>query len=105
MVLDMKGYVPPALAGLRDQLKGVDIRKHEDALAEWLPKAKAEADRVLVMYYGSGFGLRSIRKKFGDQIDAICIGGMRRKSSPQGCEVAHHRHVHAWPTRGSRNHF
>jgi hypothetical protein len=82
-VLDMKGYVPPALAGLRKQLQGVDFRKADEALAKWLPRAKAQSDRVILMYYGSGFGLRSIRRKFGDQVDAICVGGIRPDQAPK----------------------
>ena len=78
---------PPALASLphlRKQLAGVTIRPAAEALQEWLPRAKEEADTVVVLYYGTARGARAIRDKFGPAIAAIVVGGVRPDQLPSG---------------------
>jgi Mg-chelatase subunit ChlD len=65
------------LTHLKQQLAGVKIRDAAEALGEWLPKAKAESDRVVLMYYGTPTTLAPIREKFAKELTAICIGGAR----------------------------
>jgi Mg-chelatase subunit ChlD len=67
-----------SLPHLRQQLAGIRITPPMEALAQWLPKAAAEADAVVLLYYGSASELRAITAKFGDQILAIGAGGIRR---------------------------
>lgn len=71
------------LAHLKEQLAGLRFEEPVEALEKWLPKAKAAADRVFLLYYGSAFGLRSIREKFGADLDAILVGGIRPDYLPK----------------------
>jgi hypothetical protein len=77
---------PPAdldlLPHLKDQLAGIRIRPAADSLAEWLPKAKAASDRVVLLYYGPPSGLRALRSKFGAELSLICAGGIRPEQVP-----------------------
>ncbi|HZN64877.1 MAG TPA: VWA domain-containing protein [Tepidisphaeraceae bacterium] len=72
---------PPAglnvLPHLRQQLAGVRIRPPAEALDEWLPKAKAEADHVVVLYHGNGRGLRALRAKLAGSGVVVAAGGVR----------------------------
>ena len=61
---------------LREQLAGVRIRSPLDALAEWLPKAKADSDHVILLYYGTPAGLEPIRHRFGNELAMILLGGL-----------------------------
>lgn len=72
------------LPHLQRQLAGVNIQPPIDALAQWLPKAKAESDRVILLYYGSSAGLGPIRETFGDRLAAILVGGIRPDELPSG---------------------
>ena len=64
------------LPHLKEQLAGMRIQPPVEALARWLPKAKAESDRVILLYYGSASGLEPIREKFGSDLAAILVGGV-----------------------------
>lgn len=78
--------VPAGLTYLRhlqEQLAGVRIDPPEDAVARWPPRAKDEAERVILLYYGSYAGLEPIRERFGDQLDAILVGGVRPDFLPR----------------------
>jgi hypothetical protein len=79
---------PPAgldyLPHLKAQLAGVRIRPVDEAVAEWVPRAKAEADEVVLLYYGSAKGLRAAREKFGGELSAVCVGGVRPDELPAG---------------------
>lgn len=79
---------PPAAAAslphLKRQLGGITVRNSIESLAEWLPKAKAESDRVVLMYYGSAAGLQEIRTQFGSELSAIAVGGFKIDSLPAG---------------------
>lgn len=72
---------PPAgydvLPHLREELSGVTIRPPADALAEWLPKARAESDEVVLLYYGTATGARAMAGRFGADLRAIGVGGIR----------------------------
>jgi len=71
--------IPPGidrLPHLKQELAGIRIRPPVEALAEWLPKAKAATEEVVLLYYGSAPTLRAIREKFPSDISLICIGGM-----------------------------
>lgn len=72
------------LPHLKRQLAHIRIEPAPQALGEWLPKARAESDRVIVLYYGPPTGLRAIRDKFGTQLAAIVVGGMRPDELPAG---------------------
>jgi 2',3'-cyclic-nucleotide 2'-phosphodiesterase (5'-nucleotidase family) len=65
------------LPHLKEHLAGIRIQPPVEALAKWLPKAKAESDRVILLYYGSFNGLDPIRRKFGGEFAAILVGGIR----------------------------
>jgi hypothetical protein len=70
------------LPHLQEQLDGITIQPPEEALAYWLPKAKKEADRVLLLYYGSYGGLKPIQERFGKEFSAILVGGSRPEYLP-----------------------
>jgi len=72
------------LPHLKQQLAGIRIQPPADALGQWLPKAKAESDRIILLYYGSSSGLAAIQQKFGDQFAAILVGGIRPDELPAG---------------------
>jgi len=65
------------LPHLRRQLAGVAILPPVDALAQGLPKARAEAGQVVLLYYGSVASLRPIRDRFGADLSIILMGGAR----------------------------
>jgi 2',3'-cyclic-nucleotide 2'-phosphodiesterase (5'-nucleotidase family) len=70
------------LPHFKEQLAGVRIQPPVEALAKWLPRAKAESDRVILLYYGSAAGLHPIREKFAVEIAAILVGGARLEHLP-----------------------
>ena len=70
--------VPPELdllPHLREQLAGVRVRPPAEAVDEWLPKARAEADAVVVVYYGRG--LPALRAKLAGTGAVVLAGGVR----------------------------
>jgi 2',3'-cyclic-nucleotide 2'-phosphodiesterase (5'-nucleotidase family) len=71
------------LPHLKEHLAGIRIQPPVDALAKWLPKAKAESDRLILLYYGSASGLQPIQDRFGDDLTAILVGGIRPENLPQ----------------------
>jgi hypothetical protein len=79
---------PPAgmdyLPHLKSQLAGVRIVPPAESLAQWLPKAKAEADDVVLLYYGSAAGAKKLADAFGKDLAAILVGGARPEELPQG---------------------
>jgi 2',3'-cyclic-nucleotide 2'-phosphodiesterase (5'-nucleotidase family) len=76
------------LPHLRKQLTGIRIQELNEALQQWLPKAKAESDRVILLYYGSADGLAVIREKFGSDFLAILVGGMRPEQLPSASDTS-----------------
>lgn len=70
---------PPAgweqVRELKQQLAGVRIVPSQQALAEWLPKAAAESDRIILLYYGSAAGLARVRADAGNRVSSIAVGG------------------------------
>jgi hypothetical protein len=77
--------IPASVAGLehvRAQLAGVRVRPAREALDEWLPKARAESDRVVLLYYGSAAGLDAVSRRFGEQIAVVLVGGLRPGDLP-----------------------
>jgi 2',3'-cyclic-nucleotide 2'-phosphodiesterase (5'-nucleotidase family) len=74
------GFLPH----LKEQLDGVRIQPPSEALATWLPKARAESDRVILLYYGSATGVEKICERFANQIDLILVGGSRPEELPSG---------------------
>lgn len=77
--------IPVAMANLphmKTQLAGIVIRPAVEALAEWLPKARAEAARVIVLFYGSSQILGQIERRFGSQLEAILVGGLEPEELP-----------------------
>jgi 2',3'-cyclic-nucleotide 2'-phosphodiesterase (5'-nucleotidase family) len=71
------------LQHLRTQLSGVRVRPPLEALAEWLPKARAESDRVVLLFYGSAAGLDAVSRRFGNQLAAVLVGGLRPGDLPE----------------------
>lgn len=65
------------LPHLKKQLAGIRVQPPLEALAQWLPQARAEAPRVLLLYYGSVGGLKAIQEKFAGQLSAILVGGLK----------------------------
>ena len=82
---------PPAgtdyLPHLKRQLSGVKIVPPADALARVLPKARGEADDVVVLYYGSGSGAKKTADSLGKDVAAFLVGGTRPEELPQGSAV------------------
>jgi hypothetical protein len=76
-----------ALPHLQKQLAGILIQSPVEALDKWLPKAKAEADKVILLYYGSASGVAPIREKFGGDLDAILVGSVPPDLLPQDTET------------------
>ena len=77
---------PPGLKflpQLREQLAGVRISPVAESLAQWLPKATAESESVVLMYYGPVSGLARLRGQFGRQVAAIAAGGTGDQEFPQ----------------------
>jgi Mg-chelatase subunit ChlD len=72
------------LPHLQAQLAGIRIEPPLKALAKWLPKAKAAADHVVLLYYGSWAGLKPIKEQFGNELNAILVGGTRHEYLPEG---------------------
>ena len=72
-----------ALEHIREQLGGVRVRAPAEALAQWLPKARSDSDRVVLLYYGSANGLDAISRAFGSQVAAILVGGLRPSDLPE----------------------
>jgi hypothetical protein len=70
------------LPHLKRQLAGVTIVPPAEALAQWLPKAKAEADDVVLLYYGSAAGAKKVADAFGKDLAAILVGGARPEEMP-----------------------
>jgi 2',3'-cyclic-nucleotide 2'-phosphodiesterase (5'-nucleotidase family) len=70
------------LPHLKEQLAGIRIQPPVEALAKWLPKAKAKSDHVILLYYGSASGLRPIREKFAGDLTAILVAGVRPEQLP-----------------------
>jgi 2',3'-cyclic-nucleotide 2'-phosphodiesterase (5'-nucleotidase family) len=70
------------LPHLKEHLAGIRIQPPVEALAKWLPKAKAESDMVILLYYGSASGLEPIQEKFGRELTAILVGGIRPEQLP-----------------------
>ena len=83
-ILGLTELVPGVarLPHMARQLEGVTARPPADALTEWLPKAKAESGQVIVLYYGSLEGLKTIRDKAGADVAAIFVGGVRPDELP-----------------------
>jgi hypothetical protein len=79
---------PPAgmdyLPHLKRQLAGVKIVPPAEALAQWLPKAKAEADNVVLLYYGPAGGAKRIADAAGKDVAAVLVGGAGPGELPQG---------------------
>jgi hypothetical protein len=77
---------PPGLASLphlQSQLAGIRIRPVIDALEEWLPKARKDAESVVILYQGNGAGLRSLRAKMKGTGVIIGVSGVRPENAPK----------------------
>jgi 2',3'-cyclic-nucleotide 2'-phosphodiesterase (5'-nucleotidase family) len=98
------------LPHLKEHLAGIRIQPPIEALAKWLPKAKAESERVILLYYGSLSGLQPIQEQFGGDLTAILVGGIRPENIPQNTKPPlvgtsnHGRHLaQVFFTQGSGN--
>jgi 2',3'-cyclic-nucleotide 2'-phosphodiesterase (5'-nucleotidase family) len=74
------------LPHLQEQLTGIRIHSPLEAMSQWLPKAQAESDRVILLYYGTFTGLQPIRERFGNAFAAILVGGSRPEDLPKNVE-------------------
>jgi hypothetical protein len=77
--------LPPGqelLPHIQKQLAGIRLRPVAEALNESLPKAKAESDRVVVLYHGTGKGLRALRTKLAGTGVMIAAAGVSRENIP-----------------------
>jgi len=72
------------LPRLTRQLDGVRIDPPDAALAKWLPRAKAEADQVVLLFYGSPPALNAISPALRAQCAMIFLGGVRPEELPVG---------------------
>ncbi len=70
---------PPGLEylpRLRERFAGVTVEDPVDALAEVLPRARAEAEFVVLLCYGDRDLVQAVHARFGDELDAIAVGGV-----------------------------
>jgi hypothetical protein len=78
--------VPPAaqdmLPHLGQQLAGIRVEDPLQALAAWLPKAKRESARVILLFYGPAASLDTVRRRFGGDLAAILVGGIPPDALP-----------------------
>lgn len=72
---------------LREQLAGVTIEDPLRALGRELPMARAEADVVLLLYYGGVEALNAILAAHAGDLDAVLVGGLRPTHLPAGAPV------------------
>jgi len=74
------------LPHVKDQLRGLRVAPPIEALAEWLPKARADAPGgdVVILYYGTPAGARAVADRFGAHVRAILVGGLRPDHLPAG---------------------
>jgi 2',3'-cyclic-nucleotide 2'-phosphodiesterase (5'-nucleotidase family) len=71
------------LPHLQQQLAGIRVQPPIEALSAWLPKARGEAGRVVLLFYGSAIGLDAVRQKFGGDLAAILVGGIPSETLPR----------------------
>lgn len=77
--------LPPghdALPHVQKQLAGLRLRPVAEALDEYLPKAKAESDQVVVLYHGPPAGLRALRTKLTGAGVVIAAAGTDHENIP-----------------------
>jgi 2',3'-cyclic-nucleotide 2'-phosphodiesterase (5'-nucleotidase family) len=78
--------LPPGLDLLphvKQQLAGIRIRPPTEALDEWIPKAQAESDQVVLMYYGPSAGLqRILSSNHAAALTLIAVGNIRPEQLP-----------------------
>ncbi len=100
---------PPGLEylpHLRRQLEGVAVAEPLAALDEVLPAARAASDRVVLLAYADRELLAAVRARFGAQLDAVAVGGLRpgevEASGPPPCaaSTAKGHHVTRLPLAG-----
>jgi len=70
------------LPHLARELAGIRVRPPVEALAEWLPRARREAGRVVLLFYGSASGLAAVRQTFGGDLAAVLVGGIPAEALP-----------------------
>ena len=71
------------LPHLQQQLAGIRVQPPIEALSAWLPRARRESARVVLLFYGSAVGLDAVRQKFGGELAAILVGGMPSEVLPR----------------------
>jgi 2',3'-cyclic-nucleotide 2'-phosphodiesterase (5'-nucleotidase family) len=71
------------LPHLRQQLAGIRVQPPLEALSAWLPKARREAGRAVLLFYGSAVGLDAVRRKFGGDLAAVLVGGLPSEVLPR----------------------
>lgn len=77
-VIGVTGLPPGVehLDHLEGQLEGVRIVPPVEALESHLPDLRRETETVIVLYYGTAAEAGRIRKRFGDRIAALLVGGV-----------------------------
>lgn len=76
------------LPHLKKQLNGILIQPPVDALGRWIPEAKAQSDRIVLIYYGSGSDLEPILNLYSTELAAILVGGSRPDYLPSNTTPA-----------------
>jgi 2',3'-cyclic-nucleotide 2'-phosphodiesterase (5'-nucleotidase family) len=71
------------LPHLEQELAGIRVQQPLEALSAWLPKARRETGRVILLFYGSAIGLDAVRRKFGGDLTAILVGGIPSETLPR----------------------
>jgi hypothetical protein len=64
-----------ALPHLKAQLRGVRIAPPRESLLKWLSEASQAADDVLLLYYGTPTGVRSVVDGYEDRLAAVLVAG------------------------------
>jgi hypothetical protein len=72
------------LRHVRDQVAFARARPPAEVLAEWLPKARAEAAAVLLLYHGSARGAEAVAARFGAEVAAVVFGSLRAAQPAPG---------------------
>jgi len=77
---------PPGLdylPHLQRQLAGITVADPLETLAEVLPLAREGADHVVLLLYGERELLEAVCERFGSDVDAIAVGGLRPAELPE----------------------
>lgn len=94
------------MAHLKSQLAGIDIRPPAEILQAVLPEARAAADRVIVLYYGSAVSVQMLMREFeGEQTTFVTVAAGDHPPAEPPSEAPAIAWTHKHGTRMTRIRF